>query len=337
MMYLPDSIPDNSLGYESTIFFGLDVQTETFSTVTLATHSGDFLLGEHVRLEFTSADHIDQALLYSADPVFSYEGTISTSPNAYFIATNCEFSATAERSIFVIDGGSMAEMPNLELYGCTVRQNGIAPVIGLIGGYAVLNGITASENMGTEAISMTVSGNGTGIVIDETSRLDASELTITTVDTAVENSSQNYSLTLTECTITSSNTAIANSGTELYLYGSTLTSERGVGIQNSGYLVLSEGCTVSGATYALYNSGSVISENSLNTFILTSADGAYTVYSDTTNAVDVTVSLYGTFKAKSAAQIFSEQAAQETDKPTEEYDTDQVTVLYYMVSREYVG
>ena len=101
--------------------------------------------------------------------------------------------------------------------------------------------------------------------------------------------------------------------------------------------MLSEGCTVSGATYALYNTGSVISEHSLNTFILTSADGAYTVYSDTTNAVDVTVSLYGTFKAKSAAQIFSEQAAQETDKPAEEYDTDQVTVLYYMVSREYVG
>ena len=307
-MILPNSIPANSLEGDSMVFFGLDVQAETFSTVSITTPSGNFLLGEHVRLEFTSHDHIDPSILYSATPVFKFEGTINTSPYAAFIATNCEFSAPSD-SVLVINGGSAAETPNLELYGCRVSQTDVYATSGyaieLIGAYAYLSGIAADDETGTPAITMYVSSNNqSGIFVDDTSQLVAENITIDTIKAALENYSE-LSVSLTDTTLHSGETTIFNAGSDLALYSCSVTSTIATGIYNTGSLLLHDGCIVKGADYALDSAGIVISEDSKNVFILTDFDGYRTVaiYGDDSGDSNPSPVLYGTFKAPSASQV----------------------------------
>ena len=58
------------------------------------------------------------------------------------------------------------------------------------------------------------------------------------------------------------------------------------------------------------------------------------MFSEIEEGSDTLVSLRGTFKAKNADQIFSDQLKQETDEVTEEYSADQSTILYYVIWRE---
>lgn len=367
-LILPDSIPANSLGMERRVFFGVDPKTDEPYTTWLTTASQTFTLGENVRLEFTSPDHIDQDLLYSDCQVFHFEGEIHINPGAALIATNCCFqnlnAPAATNAIFTVNGGSMSEMPNLELYGCTVSQGyETSPCIELIGGYASLNSFDVSENVGTGSRVTTVHGPCVGIKVDESSRLEAENTDFNTYGTGVglENNSE-LTVSLTACTFRCGSTAIINSGSDLALYNCDVQTidgisgtailnhssgtlflnsthvSAGIGVENQGYfeLVGDGQSVILGQTYALYNTGSAISLYSFNNFDLSSADGFYAVYSDTSDNPDAVVSLYGYFEAPTEEQIFNDEAKLDTDEVKASTD-DEGNVVAYYIYREYVG
>jgi len=314
------------------VYFVVDIQNADCKTIDLATKSNTLTVGERISLDLLS--YVDKEMLTGADPAFRFTGSINTMPNAMLVAQNSEFTSVTDAPVFAVDGGSAWEMPNLDLRGCTVTHAGSGAAIALTGGYASLGDIYVDD---TTSIPTVVTSADVGISVDETSRLEGIGITVEAAGVAIDNQGQPTTM-LTQCTITSTgSTAIQNSGDDLALYTSTVTSEKGAGIENNGYLVLEEGCTVSGTTYALNTTGTVYSWSSMNTFILTSEDGVYAVSDATAEGSDAFVSLYGTFKAKDATKIFNEKASLETDNVTEEYDTDQTTVLNYVIFREYTG
>ncbi len=345
-LQIPDSIPANTQ-----VIFGVDLWSDAFSTIQPFTSTGTLTLGENARLECTNADYVDSTLLYSnADnKIFWFTDHIVMSPGSYLSATNCAFTdGTQGTATITVNGDSSDDTIELELYGCSVSvQQSNAPAIALIGACASLNGIAASEEVGTPAIDMMVSS----ITIDEASYLEATQLycsglenhsntaltlTNSTFYSGVINSGSE--LTLSSCSIScTEGTAIVNNAdSRLVLLDTGVTADTGTGIENHGYLEINNsGQGISGATYALYNTGSVIAESSNNSFLLTSTDGFYAVYSDTTDNPDAVVELYGSFHAPTEEQIFSEQVKQDTDELIE--STDSEGNITYYIRREYTA
>jgi len=311
------------------VYFVVDIQNADCKTIDLATKSNTLTVGERISLDLLS--YVDQEMLTGADPAFRFTGSINTMPNARLVAQNSEFTSVTDAPVFAVDGDSAWEMPNLDLRGCTVTHACAGAAINLLGGYAALGNVIIDD---TTSIATVVTSADIGIAVDATSRLEAIGTTIEAAGVAVDNHGQPTTM-LTECTIKSTGAnAIQNNGDDLALYNSTVISEKGAGIENHGYLMLEEGCTVSGTTYALYTTGTVYTWSNLNTFVLASVDGEFTVCDATADGSDALVSICGTFKAKYAAKIFNDKAAKETDEVTVEYDTDQTTVLNYVIFRE---
>lgn len=316
--FIPDAIPANTH-----VFFDIDSMYDTIDCIDLYNSTGYITLGENARLEFTNSAYVDEGLIYSTNHLFSFGGSIFISPGATLSAMNCSFNCTSKgaAAAFIVNGGSVGDSPNLELYGCSIGTPG-APVnaIELNSGYVSLSSIPANGDYGTGIIEMTIDGDA---VVTGNTYFVANDTTFC----YILNNSSTYSVNLINCTCYST---IINSGSELLLLNTNVFSSAGTGIENSGTADLRDS-QIYGMTYALHNTGSVISQNSL--FRLDSADGVYAVYSDTSGNPNAVVSLYGSFEAPTADQIFSEQIKQDTDEVQEQIRSDGQTT--YCIYREY--
>ncbi|MBR3704590.1 MAG: InlB B-repeat-containing protein, partial [Oscillospiraceae bacterium] len=315
-LYIPDSFTGTT-----DIPFSLYINTQSHApvpnTVVITTQSGQ-LTTAYTHLCFNNDTDTSSGV-----PSLQFNGHINLEICSSLEATDTSFTGIDESlAVITANGTETISDYTVWLKGCTITQNSTASALDLTNASVRLESLY--NNTGTQITPTTITSGGTGIflgVADGTSLLDAENIVVSANGTGLDI------------------TALAT----VSLSGCTVSSEGGTGIKNLGDLTLYGGCTVSGATYALYNESSVTSdviedsdtgEMLYNTFILTSADGAYTVFSEIEEGSDTLVSLRGTFKAKNADQIFSDQLKQETDEVTEEYSADQSTILYYVIWRE---
>ncbi|MBR3704123.1 MAG: hypothetical protein IKM11_01345, partial [Oscillospiraceae bacterium] len=316
-LYIPDTF-SGTADEPFSLEINVKLHTNATSPLVITTQSGQLTV-ENTRLSFNRDTYTSSGI-----PMIQFNGHINLNSDSSLEAINTAFTGTDETlAVITNDGSESTSDYTVMLRGCTLTQNGSVSALDLTNARVTLEGI--DTNSYSAIIPTTIYSGGTGITVsasaDLYSQFEATNAVIHSQGTGLD----------------------IGASAIITLSGCTVTSETGIAIQNKGELMLSGGCTVSGATYALYNEGSVSSENSesydtgemlYNTFILTSADGEYTVFSDTSDAPEAKVTLYGIFKAKNSAQIFSEAVAMDTDEVTEEYSIDQSTILYYVIWRE---
>ena len=287
-MYIPDTFSNISLDMINA--------TSPLMSANIATQSGTLTLQNNSYLFFTTAktDMPDYSV-----PYFNYTGSIIVSDSSLSVE-NSTFTSTAGATSLITVSGT--DYSNLELSGaCTLTHNGTGAALSIQN--ASLNVYEFVDELTGNIYTTNITSNGSGITVNGVASVMLSYLTLTATGNGLElRGSGGDGGYLNICSITAGGTAII-AETPINLNNCTITSTGGTAIENYGMIDIAD-CIVTGATAALYNSGTAQGYSDLNQFILSDANATantFVVYNESTGDVS---QLYGTFKARSAAQLF---------------------------------
>ena len=287
-MYIPDTFSNISLDMINA--------SSPLMSANIATQSGTLTLQNNSYLFFTTvkADMPDYSV-----PYFNYTGSIIVSDSSLSVE-NSTFTSTAGATSLITVSGT--DYSNLDLSGaCTLTHNGTGAALSIQN--ASLNVYEFVDELTGNIYTTNITSNGSGITVNGVASVMLSYLTLTATGNGLElRGSGGDGGYLNICSITAGGTAII-AETPINLSNCTITSTGGTAIENYGMIDIAD-CIVTGATAALYNSGTAQGYSDLNQFILSDANATantFVVYNESTGDVS---QLYGTFKARSAAQLF---------------------------------